>query len=204
MSSTARSIEPSARSASTTSLITSSQLSGSRTEERLHVAAGVLGVVGAHVVGDHLPLRPDGAQQRTRQRPGSGPGLQHPGAGEDVALVHDLRGVLRVDHLRAARHRQHVVDQQRPQHQELIAVGRLDHAALRLPDHRVVRDRAAVGVELAAGAEHHRVVPALGVGELHAITDDERTGSGHSGQACQQTRRRRCAGLSDPASRLRV
>jgi len=44
-----------------------------------------------------------------------------------------------------------------------------------LPDHRVVRDRAAMGVKLPAGAEQHRVVPTLGVGELHSIADDERT-----------------------------
>ena len=145
-------------------------------EERRDVARGVLGVVVAHLVGRHPPLGPDRAQQRARQRTGAGAGLQHAGAGEDVALVHDLGGVLRVDHLRAARHRHHVVDQQRPQHQERVAVGGLDHAALRQPDHGVVGDRAAVGVELAAGGEHHRVVPTLGVGELDAITDGERAG----------------------------
>ncbi len=154
----------------------SCQLSGTSAEKRLHVAAGVLGVVGAHVVGDHLTFRTDGAQQRAGQRPGPGAGLQHPCAREDVALVHDLRGVFRVDHLSAARHREDVVHQQRAQHQELVAVGGLDHAAFGPPDHRVVRDRAAVGVELAAGAEHHRVVPAFGVGELNAIADDERAG----------------------------
>ena len=70
----------------------------------------------------------------------------------------------------------HVVDEQRAQHQERVAVGGLDHAALGQPDHRVVGDGAAVGVELAARRQHHRVVPALGVGELHAVADDERTG----------------------------
>jgi hypothetical protein len=49
-----------------------------------------------------------------------------------------------------------------------------------LPDYRVVRDRAAVSVELAAGAEQDCVVPALGVGELNSIADGERTGCGHS------------------------
>ena len=151
-----------------------------------------------------MTLGPDRAQQRAGQRPGSGAGLQHACAREDVTLVHDLRGVLRVDHLRTARHREHVIHQQRAQHQELVAVGGLDHAALGLPDHRVVRDCAAVGVELAAGTEQHRVVPAFGVGELHSITDDERAGCRHNGQACQQTRRRKSAGLSDPPSRLRL
>jgi hypothetical protein len=37
-----------------------------------------------------------------------------------------------------------------------------------------------MGVELAAGRQQHRVVPALGVGELHAITDFERTRPWHS------------------------
>ena len=74
----------------------------------------------------------------------------------------------------------HVVDQQRTQHQKLVAVGRLDHAAFRLPDHRVVRDGAAVSVKLAARTEQHRVVPPLGVGELNAIADDEWTSCRHS------------------------
>jgi hypothetical protein len=30
-----------------------------------------------------------------------------------------------------------------------------------------------VGMELAARLEEHRVVPAFGVGELNAVTDDE-------------------------------
>ena len=33
-----------------------------------------------------------------------------------------------------------------------------------------------MGVELAAGGERHRVVPALGVGELDAFADGERAG----------------------------
>jgi hypothetical protein len=94
--------------------------------------------------------------------------------------VHDLRGVLRVDHLRAARHRHHVVDEQRAQHEELVAAGGPDHAALGQPDHGVERDHTAMGVKLAAGCKLHRVVPALGVGELHAIADFERTGPWHS------------------------
>jgi len=36
-----------------------------------------------------------------------------------------------------------------------------------------------VGVELATRTEHHRVVPPLGIGELHAIADDERTSDLH-------------------------
>ena len=137
---------------------------GIGTEERRDIAPGVLGVVVADLVRDHLPVGSDRAQQRTGQRAGSGTGLQHRGAGKDVALVDDLRGVLGVDHLRTARHRHHVVHQQWPQHQKRVAAGGLDHAALRQTDHVVVRDDAAVGVELSAGGEDHRVVPALGVG----------------------------------------
>ena len=88
----------------------------------------------------------------------------------------------------------HVVDEQRAQHQEGVAVGGLDHAALGQADHRVVGDGSAVGVELAARRQDHRVVPALGVGELDAVPDDEGTGPcagavsaltfGHSRSAC--------------------
>ena len=115
------------------------------TEERRDVAGGVLGVVVAYLVGRHPPLGPDGAQQRARQRPGTGTGLQHPRAREDVALVHDLGGVLGVDDLCAARHRHHVIDEQRPQHEELVAAGGLDHTALRQPDDGVERDRRRDG-----------------------------------------------------------
>jgi hypothetical protein len=90
--------------------------------------------------------------------------------------MHDLGGVLRVDDLRAARHGHHVVNQQRSQHQKRFAVGGFDDAALGQADHRVVRDGPAVRVEFAARREQHRVVPAFGVGELNAITDDERAG----------------------------
>jgi hypothetical protein len=36
-----------------------------------------------------------------------------------------------------------------------------------------------VSVELRSGLEHHRVVPTLGIGQLHAVTHDERTGYWH-------------------------
>jgi putative RecB family exonuclease len=52
-----------------------------------------------------------------------------------------------------------------------------------------------MGVEFTAGRQQHRVVPALGVGELHAIADGEWTGPLHSCSACQQTRRDECAGF---------
>ena len=136
----------------------------------------MFGVVLAYVVGRHPSLGSNRAQQRARQRTGTGAGLQHAGTRKDVALVHDLGGVLRVDDLCAAGHRHDVVDQQRPQHQELVAAGGLDHTALGQPDHRVERNDAAMGVELPTGSEQHRVVPALRVGELYTITDGERTG----------------------------
>ena len=61
----------------------------------------MFGVIVAHFVGDHLPVGPNRAQQRTGQRAGPGSGLQHPRTREDVALVDDLSGVLGIDNLRA-------------------------------------------------------------------------------------------------------
>ena len=90
----------------------------------------VLGVILAHLVGRQLALGPDSAKQRTRQGSGSGAGFEHPRSGEDVPFVHDLRRVFRIDDLRSAGHRHDVIDQQGPQHKELVAVGRLHHAAL--------------------------------------------------------------------------
>ncbi|SIM73234.1 Uncharacterised protein [Mycobacteroides abscessus subsp. abscessus] len=149
-------------------------------EERCDVTHSVFGVILTNLVGDHCSLRPHCSQQRTGERPGSGAGLQHPGAREDVTVVHDLRGVFRVDHLSTARHRQHIVEQQRTQHQKLVAVGGFHHAALGYTDHLVVHDGPTMCVELLAGLEHHRVVTPLGVGQLHAIADDERSGSRHA------------------------
>ena len=45
------------------------------------------------------------------------------------------------------------------------AAGRPHHHALRLPDQVVVADPALGGVEDRTGAQHHRVPPALRVGE---------------------------------------
>ena len=158
----------------------SCQLSGSPPMEDRDVAAGVLGVVGALFVGDDPALWPDRAQQRARQRTGAGAGLQHARPGKDVALVHDLGGVLGIDHLRTARHRHHVVDQQRAEHQKECPVAGFDDAALLQPDEGVVGDRAAMGVKLTARGQFDRVMAALGVGELDALADGERTGCWHA------------------------
>ena len=48
------------------------------------------------------------------------------------------------------------------------------HAAVGQADQRVVRQRAAVGVELLAGLQDDGVHPALGVGQLHPVAGAER------------------------------
>ena len=59
--------------------------------------------------------------------PEPGARLQHARAGEDVAPHEDLRGVLGVDHLRAAGHREHVVGEPGAQRE----VGRAGRATRR-------------------------------------------------------------------------
>ena len=86
-----------------------------------------------------MPAGADRPQQRAGQRARPGAGLENRCAREDVAPVHDLRGVLRVDHRGAARHRQHVVGEQRPQRQVGGAGRGADHAAVGLADQVVVR-----------------------------------------------------------------
>ncbi len=90
--------------------------------------------------------------------------------------MHDLRGVLGVDHLGPAGHRHHIVDQQRAQHQKQRAIAGLDHAALLQADDHVVRDAATMGVELRARSEGDGVVTPLGVGELNTFADVKRAG----------------------------
>ena len=92
-------------------------------EERLDVAPGDRREVVAQLVRVQLAAGADGPQQRAGQRARAGAGLEHLGAREDVAHGDDLRRVLRVDHLRAARHGQHVVGEQRAQRQVRRAAG---------------------------------------------------------------------------------
>ena len=130
-------------------------------------------MVVADLVGDHRSGWPDSLQQRAGQRPRTGAGLEHPGAREHVAPHEDLRGVLRVDDLRAARHRQHVVGQQRAQREVGRADRGHDDAALGLADQVVVGQPAAVGVVLPACLQGQGVAAALGVGELDAVAGAE-------------------------------
>jgi tRNA (adenine57-N1/adenine58-N1)-methyltransferase len=69
---------------------------------------------------------------------------------------------------------------ERPANWDLVTARRFHHAALGQPDHGVERDDAAMGVELPARRQHHRVVAAFRVSQLHAIADFERTGPWHS------------------------
>ena len=143
---------------------------------------------GTPLVRRHQALVADRAQQRHRQRARPDAGLDDPGAREDVGHVHDLAGVLGIDHRRAARHRQHVVGEQRA-----AARGRSTPPVVvttvpsGLPDQRVVGDRALVGVELLAGDQGDRVHPALGVGELDPVAHGERAaavgGAGGAGRS---------------------
>ena len=143
-------------------------------EERPDVAAGDVGEVLAPLVAGQRARRPHGAEQRAAQRARARARLEHPHAGADVAEADDLGGVLRIDDLRAARHRQHEVGQQRPERQVPGVGGRHDDGALGRADQVVVLDRPAVRVELLARLEDDGVQPPLRIGELHAVADHER------------------------------
>jgi len=96
----------------------------------------------------------------------------------DVAHRDDLAGVLRVDDRCPARHRHHVVGQQRPQGEVFDASGVGHHAGLGSPDELVVGQPALVGVKFPPGFQSDRMQATLGVGELHAVTHDERPSLG--------------------------
>ena len=85
------------------------------------------------LVGDDASLGPHGAAQRHGERSRPGPGLQHAGAREDVGVGHDRPEVLRIDHLRAARHLQHEVGEPRAERREHHALRRRDPRALVRP-----------------------------------------------------------------------
>ena len=143
-----------------------------------------------------MPGLPHGPQQRHRERTGPHPGLDDDRAGEHVGHRDDLAGVLGVDHGGAARHRHHVVGQQRAQREVLDPRGVRDRRAVRHPDQVVVVEVPAVGVELLPGAQRDRVHPALRVGELDALARGE-------GAAPQLGARGGCHGPESSCGRAR-
>src|SRR5699024_4561799 len=131
------------------------------------------------LVGEHPTPGPDRAQEGAGERSRSGPGLEDPGAREDVALVDDLRRVLGVDDLGAAGHRQDVVGEYWAQREVVGILGRADDRALGRADEIVVPHRSVMGEELRPLGKDHRVLAALGIGELDTVADLDRTGSLH-------------------------
>ena len=108
------------------------------------------GEVVADLVAGDAPVLADRAQQRERERAGADARLEHARAREHVGQDHDRAEVLRVDHLRAARHLEHVLGECRPHRGEArVARGAHGHA-VGLTDDVVVREHASVGVELPA------------------------------------------------------
>ena len=120
-------------------------------EEGPDVALGDVGEVLAALEGvQHARASPTARSSDMLSAPGADAGLDDAGAGEDVGHRDDLAGVLGVDHGGAARHRQHVVGEQRAQREVLDAGGVADRRAVGRADEVVVGEVAAVGVELLA------------------------------------------------------
>ena len=157
-----------------------------RAEVALDVAPGDVGEVLAPLVRRQPAARPDGLEQRHRQGAGADPGLDDVRAGEDVGHLHNVAGVLGVDDLRAAGHRQHVVAQQRLECEVLRRADRHDDG-VGAADEAVMVEDPLVGVELSAHLEGDRVHPALGVGELYLVARGE--GSAPSCCSCGHPRR---------------
>ena len=146
------------------------------------VGARHLGELLASLEREQAPVGADRPQQPERERAGSDARLDDRRAGEDVGQGEDLRGILRVDDGRAARHRHHEVGEQRAQREVGVAVGGLHDAAVGCADQHVVGQDAAVRVELLARFQRDRVDAPLGTGQLDAVTGDERAG-GRAGRA---------------------
>ena len=142
-------------------------------EEGLDVAPGDRGEVLAALDRHQAPADTEGAQEREGQAAGAHARLHHGGAGEDVAHRDDLAGVLGVDDGRAARHRQHVVGEQRAQREVRDARRVLHDDALAGPDEVGVPQVAPVGVERAVGVQRDGVQAPARVGQLDALADPE-------------------------------
>ena len=78
-----------------------------------------------------------------------------------------------IDHLRAARHLEHVLRERRPQRGEARAARRAHDAAVGVTDDVVVLDDPGVGVELTARDEDDEVAPAAVVDEQDALARRE-------------------------------
>ena len=134
-------------------------------EEALDVGAGPAGEVVADLVAGDVTVLADRAQQRQRERARPDARLEHARAREHVGEDHDRAEVLGIDHLRAARHLEHVLGERRAHRGEPGVAGGAHGHAVGLTDDVVVREHAGVGVELAAVGEGDEVATALGVDE---------------------------------------
>ena len=146
--------------------------------------------------------RADRAQQRGRERARADARLEDARAGEDVGEHEDRADVLRVDHLRAARHLEHVLGERRPHRDEARAARRAHGRAVGAADEVVVGDDAGVRVELAAGLERHEVPALLVVDEQHPVAGRERRGSRSRLDRRRESARRRAR--AQPAERADV
>ena len=121
--------------------------------------------------------RPSGPIARSSQSesaPEPTPASTTVAPGKMSANADDLGGILRVDDRGTARHRHDEVGQQRPQRQVLVAVAwPATTEPSGAPISTSCAEHAAVGVEHLAGFERDGVQPALGAGELHAVTRTE-------------------------------
>ena len=151
-------------------------------EELGDVAAGHLGELLAPLVRRDPSARADGAQQRAGERTGPGARLDHVRAREDVDQRDDLRRVLGVDDRRTARHRDHELREQRPEHEVLAAGRRGDREPLLAADQLVVVEVALVGEEPLAGLEAEVVAAALAVDQPHPLAGAQRAAV-HPGHA---------------------
>ena len=175
----------------------SSGTSGPRKPSTLR--AGAAGEVVADLVAGDVAGGADRAQQRERERARADARLEDARAGEDVGEHQDRPEVLRVDHLRAARHLEHVLGEGRAHRDEARVAGGAHGDAFGLADEVGVREHAGVGVELAALGEGDEVAAALGVDEQHAVAGGE--GAGHVSAASR--RRRPGAAIAPTCERSR-
>ncbi len=137
-------------------------------------------VVSDLVPGDRA-RRSDRPQQRGRERARPDARLEDARAREDVGEHEDRPDVLRVDHLRAARHLEDVLGERRPQRGQACAAGGAHCAAVGVADDVVVGDDAGVRMELAARLEHDEVPATTVVDEEHPLAGGEHAGSYRAG-----------------------
>ena len=137
-------------------------------EKRRDVAPRRRREILAQFVGDETAGRPDGPQQRDRERARADAALDHGRSRIDVAPYQQRAGILWIDHLRGARQMRNQVGVGRPQ-DEIILAGAEFHARTFLEAIEALGGEIAANLELLPAPQNFQIAAALAIDEEYGV-----------------------------------